>query len=70
MIDGSLKPVSTTIGASPSGLERQHEEARVELDVAQVEDLHFETHSLLLRKGMRSESTIHRRRRVHHRTFG
>ena len=31
-----------------SGLERQHEEARVELDVAQVEDLHFETHSLLL----------------------
>src|SRR6185295_10960601 len=31
-----------------AGLERQHEEARVELDVAQVEDLHFETHSLLL----------------------
>ena len=46
-----------------SGLEREHEEARVELDVAQVEDLHFETHALLLGGWMRSGSTIRRARR-------
>ena len=85
MIDGSLKPVSTTIGASPpvmrkpkrrdllrlSGVVGQHEEARVELDVAQVEDVHFETHSLLLGGWM----TFRRRLSAapapaRHRTFG
>ena len=58
MISGSLKPVSTTIGASPpvirkpkvgtswrrAGILREHEEAGVQLDVAEVEDVHFKTH--------------------------
>ena len=69
MIDGSLKPVSTTTGASPPvmrkpkvgtcwrrpGILREDEEARVELDVAQVEDLHLETHLVSSRVGTGAE---------------
>src|SRR3954454_1720434 len=52
----------------PAGILGEDEEARVELDVAEVEDLHFETHCASL--GADTPLSVGARPRASHRTFG